>query len=74
MRLHVCLYMELFQCVVVENKLVKCWEAVSVLITMDMEAEAERRKNEREKKTEQHHTCQKYIPLVCFFLLKESLL
>lgn len=70
MRLHVCLYMELFQCVVV----VKCWEAVSVLITMDVEAEAERRKNEREKKTEQHRTCQKYIPLVCFFLLKESLL
>lgn len=62
--------MEQFQCVVV----VKCWEAVSVLITMDVEAEAERRKNEREKKTEQHHTCQKYIPLVCFFLLKESLL
>lgn len=54
--------------------MVKCWEAVSVLITMDVEAEAERRKNEREKKTEQHNTCQKYIPLVCFFLLKESLL
>lgn len=29
--------------------MVKCWEAVSVLITMDVEAEAERRKNEREK-------------------------
>lgn len=47
--------------------MVKCWEAVCVLITMDVEAEAERRKNEREKKTEQHYTCQKIHPSCLLF-------